>query len=231
MRLKEEWKDAFSMGKKIVIEDFYVKPNPARKELTYTKEKVEEFEKLIRQKKGLYYKDSDMWLYQAFDEFDIKGKSVVVEQPWYETMAWVYSGQPCSCLEYNKRICEFEDFTYYQYDKFDEMPKFDVCISVSSIEHSGLGRYGDEIDPMGDVKAMDDMKRLLNDDGILFLSIPVGVDRVMWNAHRVYGNTRLPVLLKGWECIKTYGVSEELLKTTKNSYNTVQPVFVLKEER
>ena len=31
------------------------------------------------------------------------------------------------------------------------LPKFDVMVSFSSIEHSGLGRYGDELNPWGDL--------------------------------------------------------------------------------
>lgn len=34
------------------------------------------------------------------------------------------------------------------------------CLSV--IEHIGLGRYGDEIDPLGDIKAMKELQRVLS---------------------------------------------------------------------
>jgi SAM-dependent methyltransferase len=161
----------------------------------------------------------------------IKDKDIIIvgsEQPWYETIACVYSGKGCSCLEYNKRICELDKIKYYQYDAYDSLSKFDVCISVSSIEHSGLGRYGDNIDPMGDIKAMKDIKNILKKGGLFFLSVPIGDDRIMWNAHRVYGKIRLELLLDGWECIDTYGMSDELLTTNSNSFKTIQPILVLR---
>jgi len=231
MKLTGGLRDEFSMNGKIKIDDFYCKPKRSNTVSTYTMKQIEKYKKLIANNEGAYYHETDMWLYEALRDHSIKGKDVIIvgsEQPWYETMACVYSGNGCSCLEYNKRICEFDEIKYYQYDAYDDLPKFDACISVSSIEHSGLGRYGDDIDPMGDIKAMQDIKHILKKDGLCFLAVPIGEDRVMWNAHRVYGKIRLELLLDGWECIDTYGMSEELLVTDKNSSATVQPVLVLK---
>jgi SAM-dependent methyltransferase len=194
-------------------------------------QQIKKYEELIANEKGLYYYDTDVWLYQALKKHNIKDKDVVIvgsEQPWYETIAYIYSGKACSCLEYNKRVCESDKIKYYQYDTYDSLPKFDVCISISSIEHSGLGRYGDKIDPMGDIKTMRDIKNILKKDGVFFLSVPIGKDRVMWNAHRVYGKIRLELLLDGWECIDTYGMSDGLLTTDSNSFKTIQPILVLR---
>ena len=91
-----------------------------------------------------------------------------------------------------------------------------------------MGRYGDEIDPDGDLKAMEEIKKLLKEGGLFFLSVPIGEDRVMWNAHRVYGEIRLKLLLEGWEWIDSYGMSDEILKSSANSRETVQPVLVLR---
>ena len=35
-----------------------------------------------------------------------------------------------------------------------KMPQFDAMVTFSSIEHSGLGRYGDPLNPWGDLIAM-----------------------------------------------------------------------------
>jgi len=231
MKLDKGLKDEFSMGGKIKIEDYYCEPCASNATRTYTMKQINQYKALISEKKGAYYKETDMWLYEALEKHSIKDKDVVIigsEQPWYETIACVYSGNGCSCLEYNKRICESDEIKYYQYDVCDGLPEFGVCISVSSIEHSGLGRYGDKIDPMGDIKTMQNMKKIIKIGGLFFLSVPIGEDRVMWNAHRVYGKIRLGLLLNGWECIDTYGMTDELLITSKNSFATVQPVLVLK---
>jgi len=58
------------------------------------------------------------------------------------------------------------------------------CMHV--MEHIGLGRYGDEIDPDGDVKAMNELKRVLAVGGSLFFVVPVGKPKIMYNAHRIY---------------------------------------------
>jgi SAM-dependent methyltransferase len=58
------------------------------------------------------------------------------------------------------------------------------CLHV--IEHVGLGRYGDPIDPDGAVKAAAELSRVLAPRGSLFLSVPVGRERACFNAHRVF---------------------------------------------
>ena len=58
------------------------------------------------------------------------------------------------------------------------------CMHV--VEHIGLGRYGDPLDPDGDLKAMVELTRVLAIDGSLLFVVPVGQPRVMFNAHRIY---------------------------------------------
>lgn len=58
------------------------------------------------------------------------------------------------------------------------------CMHV--VEHIGLGRYGDAYDPNGDIKAIDELKRVLAPGGDLLFVSPLGAPRVMFNAHRIY---------------------------------------------
>src|SRR5262245_37549783 len=58
------------------------------------------------------------------------------------------------------------------------------CLHV--IEHIGLGRYGDPIDPDGSAKAARQLARVLAPGGRLYLSVPVGRERTCFNAHRVF---------------------------------------------
>jgi SAM-dependent methyltransferase len=63
------------------------------------------------------------------------------------------------------------------------------CDSLSclhALEHFGLGRYGDPVDPRGAERGLANMARLLKQDGVLYLSVPIGIDRVEFNAHRVF---------------------------------------------
>jgi SAM-dependent methyltransferase len=58
------------------------------------------------------------------------------------------------------------------------------CMHV--IEHIGLGRYGDPLDPEGDLKAAVELQRVLAPGGELLMATPVGRSRVCFNAHRIY---------------------------------------------
>jgi SAM-dependent methyltransferase len=58
------------------------------------------------------------------------------------------------------------------------------CMHV--VEHIGLGRYGDPLDPGGDIKAMRELSRVLAMGGQLLFAVPVGRPRVCFNAHRIY---------------------------------------------
>jgi SAM-dependent methyltransferase len=58
------------------------------------------------------------------------------------------------------------------------------CMHV--VEHIGLGRYGDQLDPNGDLKAIAGLKRVLAPGGSLLFVVPLGSPRVMFNAHRIY---------------------------------------------
>jgi SAM-dependent methyltransferase len=57
---------------------------------------------------------------------------------------------------------------------------------MHTIEHVGLGRYGDPIDPTGDLKAMAELTRVLALGGNLLFVVPIGQPKLMFNAHRIY---------------------------------------------
>lgn len=59
------------------------------------------------------------------------------------------------------------------------------CMHV--IEHVGLGRYGDPVDPDGDLKAIAELTRVVAKGGDLLFVVPVGdAPLIMFNAHRIY---------------------------------------------
>ncbi|MGN6692764.1 MAG: DUF268 domain-containing protein [Aquihabitans sp.] len=58
--------------------------------------------------------------------------------------------------------------------------------SLHAVEHFGLGRYGDPLDPRGSAKALAAFERVLAPGGRLYLSVPVGRRRIEFNAHRVF---------------------------------------------
>jgi SAM-dependent methyltransferase len=74
------------------------------------------------------------------------------------------------------------------------------CESVSalhSIEHFGLGRYEDPIDYNGSLKAIENIYRMLKIGGKFYFSVPIGKQRIEFNAHRIFSIQYLLHLFKG----------------------------------
>jgi SAM-dependent methyltransferase len=72
------------------------------------------------------------------------------------------------------------------------------CDSISalhSIEHFGLGRYGDPIDYNGYLKAIDNISKMLKQNGKFYFSVPIGHQRIEFNAHRIFSVQYLLTLL------------------------------------
>lgn len=87
--------------------------------------------------------------------------------------------------------------TGHQNIKFQQMDLMDdkgidanIADSISclhAIEHFGLGRYGDPIDPQGHIKGFLNLLKMLKPNGILYISFPIGEhSQVQFNAHRVF---------------------------------------------
>lgn len=80
-------------------------------------------------------------------------------------------------------------------------PSFEnYCDSLSclhTIEHFGLGRYGDPIHSDGHIIGIDNLNKILKPGGKLYLSTPIGPRRVEFNAHRVFSVLFLSSFLKG----------------------------------
>ncbi len=62
----------------------------------------------------------------------------------------------------------------------------ECVVSLCVIEHIGLGRYGDRLDPMGSRRAADEIARVLKPGGHLLISALVGTPCLAFNAHRIF---------------------------------------------
>jgi SAM-dependent methyltransferase len=99
-----------------------------------------------------------------------------------------------------------KNFKFINGDVLDQFSneQFDLVINSSTIEHVGLaGRYGESISrPDGDLEVMRRLYSLLKKGGLMLLTIPVGQDTVFYPLCRVYGRTRLPQLIDGYNIEK-----------------------------
>lgn len=230
--LTKEQQNEFTMYGNIEKIDWYfsdldstVDPN------LYDEKTVNEYLKLIKYRsQGDSYGWTDTWLYDVLERHDINGQRVAVIgsiKPWYEAVCLSYGGIPTT-IEYNVITPSDKRLEMVSFKEVLNKPKFDAAISISTYEHDGLGRYGDPIDPNGDFRAMNELKNIVKKDGLLFLAVPVGTDKLVWNAHRRYGEIRLPYLIDKWEMIDQEGFDEKLLKEDNGESGVYQPVFVLK---
>ncbi|AYV85177.1 MAG: FkbM family methyltransferase [Satyrvirus sp.] len=171
----------------------------------------------------------------------VKGKNILIIGsviPWYEAMSLNYGCKSCTIVEYQQRHTTCPDLRYITVGKFQEELeqgiKYDVVVSISSLEHDGLGRYGDPLNPNADIEDMQKTLSYLVSGGILILSIPVGKDKVVWNAHRIYGHVRLPlILVDGFKIQKLYGLknlNDPLIDKDTGVNGSFQPVFILKKD-
>lgn len=175
--------------------------------------------------------ESNNHLYDVLDRFgtSIRGKRVALigtYRAWFEGILLSYRAIPV-VITSHPTFCDDPRITYLSPEEYAQNPeKFDLVINMATTPHQGLGRYGDELDPNGDLKAMEEFRKMLTPEGHLVLALPVGPDQLVWNSHRVYGEKRLKMIMKGWRVVAYYGFTSEYL------YNGVDywPVFLLKSK-
>ena len=68
----------------------------------------------------------------------------------------------------------------------------DSVSCLHALEHFGLGRYGDPIDPGGWRKGLLRLSEMVAVGGLLYLSVPIGNPRVEFNAHRIFAPSHIP---------------------------------------
>ena len=68
---------------------------------------------------------------------------------------------------------------------------------MHTLEHIGLGRYGDPIDPEGDLKAIESLKKVVAKDGSLLIVVPIGKPKIEYNAHRIYSYEQIMTYVTG----------------------------------
>jgi len=105
-------------------------------------------------------------------------------------VAHVASFREIEIIDIRKQKNNVENITTTQLDLM-QLPqdKINYCDSISSlhaIEHFGLGRYGDPIDYYGHIKAINNITKILQKGGRFYFSVPIGTQRIEFNAQRIF---------------------------------------------
>lgn len=158
---------------------------------------------------------------------------------------WIYEAKPVRHVDVGSRVGGFVAHvaSYRQIEVFDVRPITTVvpgvvfiqadlmnpatmlntaegyCDSLSclhAIEHFGLGRYGDPINPKGYQRGISNMAQLLKSGGTFYLSVPIGQERVEFNANWVF-NPRTII-----RCANVNGLKLRALTTLSASGNPLK---------
>ncbi|CAF4446603.1 unnamed protein product, partial [Rotaria sp. Silwood2] len=198
------------------------------------------------------YRNRD--IYPALDKYAslaiINKECAVIgsESPWIEAALLEYNASSVTTIEYATihsnipRLFTITpmDFAKQQQNSKGQRQLFDSVWSYSSIEHDGLGRYRDPLNPYGDFQTMVKITCILKPGGFLFLSVPLNVqDLIQFNLHRLYGPIRLPLLYRNFHIVEMLGsamqrkrgsfgaqqnkIRQELIERLENQAVTICP--------
>lgn len=81
--------------------------------------------------------------------------------------------------------------------------------SLHALEHIGLGRYGDPINPGSYLKAASEMHRILAPGGNFYFSVPIGRQRICFNAHRVFNPFNVLKMFNGLRLVEFSAVNDQ----------------------
>lgn len=95
---------------------------------------------------------------------------------------------PITMVDVRPFPAELPRLTFRQADAtrlpFDDSSVTSIS-SLHAMEHFGLGRYGDNLNPAGTIQVLGELARVAAPAGRVYVGLPVGRTRVMFNAHRV----------------------------------------------
>lgn len=227
----------YSMGGAVPIGDWWRDDSNALAQKVWDKKYVESFKNRFtpaKIKEGTHGREPyPMYhgafnLLSSFEEYNIRNQNIAVvgsATPWIETIL-LNMGNKVTTIEYNVPESLYPGLNTQDYWEFlKDSTQYDCIVSYSSIEHAGLGRYGDPLNPEEDIVVMKNIHKSLKADGLLIFGAPVGRDRLYWNVHRVYGRKRLPLIFKNFTELRWYGGTREALLDGQE----YQPVVVLQK--
>lgn len=200
---------------------------------TWTKPMIDNLIEKAKREAPMKYGSEGLTLHDGFKNYDsfVRNKRGIVvgsEDPWVEAIALSHGAAKILTVEFGSIESSHEQVETMIPKEFTEaflnghIEPFDFGISFSSLEHDGLGRYGDVLNPIGDLQSMAKMLSVIKPGGLMFVGFPTAEqDLLEFNGHRVYGLHRLPKMFAGWKLVHVFH------KRIPNAHYRQQRLFVL----
>jgi Caenorhabditis protein of unknown function, DUF268 len=161
--------------------------------------------------RGTYRSSATNYVRDILKTADVPGKSILVigsSAPWVEAILLVHGAEKVTTLEYGELISEHPQIVTMTPDVFRKkyqegtLGMFDGVVTHSSLEHSGLGRYGDAVNPWGDILAIARAWCVTKSGGWMYLGLPSRHgDGTYSNWHRFYARIRWPLVTANWVAV------------------------------
>ena len=155
----------------------------------------------------------EQFIAPALDEFPVYGKRGCVigaETPWLEALLLARGATHITTIEdgaivsRHPRVAALTPAMAWR----ATLEPFDFCISYAIFEHSGLGRFGERLNPFGDFELLERVHCLLKPHGLFYNGIPTSTrDCLIVNVRRIYGPYRLQLLgeQNHWQPLGLFG--------------------------
>lgn len=180
------------------------------------------------------YPKSSLQFVKLFNKFvDVSEKTCLVLgsiSPWIECLLLHFRAKSVTTLDYVIPECTYK-INILSMENYKKEMKYDIIVSFSSLEHDGLGRYGDPINPNGDIDACIEAYSMLNENGYFICGIPIGYGCIESNLHRIYNQKRIKKifsLFNHYIGSVNYQTLDEKLNFTGNNWQN-QPIFIYKK--
>jgi len=247
--ITEEYQKLYNHNGQVKIGHYFLDnagDGGARKEATvFSRQLIEEY--MARWKAGHpkdTYRHGSALIDEAAQEVNIEGKNVLVigsQNPWVEAVLLTRNPAKIVTLEYGHFISEHPTWEIIQPHIFraryeaKSLEKFDFIFTYSSVEHSGLGRYGDALNPFGDIITIARSWCVSTPEAKLLVGVPTGMarvggqggqDSIQFNAHRIYGPILYPYLTTNWRFIWP---TDPKKRETDGTFQYYQPVFIFEK--
>ncbi len=196
-----------------ILKDFFVFKKKNKKSSRFTVS-VRDFYPCISDKKNTtdfdrHYLYHTAWAIRKVKEINPKFHIDIGSSLYFCSLLSAFI--PVEFYDYRPPVLELDNLKVRRGNLMSLPFKDNEVKSIScmhTIEHIGLGRYGDSIDSEGDLRAIEELKRVLAPGGSLLLVVPIGIPKIMFNAHRIYSYDQIREYFKGF-ALKEFSLIQE----------------------